>query len=362
MSSSLMSTSPDFTNSCLDVSVSKTGLAFPARFLNNDGHLAITFTSLPFVTAGMVEVRRGVVFADCIVVISVSLVVWQLVENTTSDVKVVGDVIVGEDVDRERDEEVALDVGVDVDVRNDMVLDVGSDVVVGEVDVEMDVYVDMISGEDVTASVDVDVARKAVEVEVVMGADSEADVDTKVVGDVGVIVFVEESLADASVKFMLESDVDGVPLVVVVVIDLNSFTESDRVVVAPGNVDAVLETVVGGNINDDDETDTVEDDAVVADTVVRDVDVEGSDSDDADTVVADDDVDGDVADAVVADDVVVDVVAVIVVVVDSNVDNVDFIAENVVLHISSYSFLIFFSRSSNFGLHRAHFVKYVVFC
>jgi hypothetical protein len=135
-----------------------------------------------------------VVFADFTVVISASLVVWPLVENTKSDVSVVGAVVVGEDVDRERDEEVvALDVGVDVDVRNDMVLDIGSDVVVGRVDVEMDVYVNMVSRVDV---VDVDVARKAVAVEVVVGADSVADVDTKVVG---VIVFMEDSSADASV-------------------------------------------------------------------------------------------------------------------------------------------------------------------
>ncbi len=134
------------------------------------------------------------VFADFTVVISASLVVWPLVENTKSDVSVVGAVVVGEDVDRERDEEVvALDVGVDVDVRNDMVLDIGSDVVVGRVDVEMDVYVNMVSRVDV---VDVDVARKAVAVEVVVGADSVADVDTKVVG---VIVFMEDSSADASV-------------------------------------------------------------------------------------------------------------------------------------------------------------------
>jgi hypothetical protein len=171
---------------------------------------------------------------------------------------------------------------------------------------------------------------------------------------------------------MLESDVDGVPLVVtVVVIDLNSFTESDTVV-APGNVDSELETAVGG-----DETDTVEDDAVVADTVVADIEVEGDDSDDADAVVADGDVDSDDADAAdavsavaeaansgaaVADDVVADsdVVAI------SNFAKVDvdgsFVVENVVLHISSYFFLIFFSRSSSFGLHRAHSVKYVVFC
>ncbi len=191
---------------------------------------------------------------------------------------------------------------------------------------------------------------------------------------------------------------DGVPLVVtVVVIDLNSFTESDRVVVAPGIVDAVLETIVGDNINGGDETDTVEDDAVVADTVVGVGEVEGDDSDDTDTVVADDDVDSDdaeadvafsavavsavavsavavsavadadaaVADAAnsgaaVADDVVADsdVVAI------SNFAMVDvegsFVVENVVLHISSYSFLIFFSRSSSCGLHRAHFVKYEV--
>ncbi len=87
MSSSLMSSSPDFTKS-------NTGLAFPARFLNNDGRLAISFTSLPSVTAGMVEVRRGVV-----VVISASLVVWPLVENTKSVeegaemVVVIGDVV-----------------------------------------------------------------------------------------------------------------------------------------------------------------------------------------------------------------------------------------------------------------------------
>jgi hypothetical protein len=194
-----MSSSPDFTKSCVDLSVSSTGLAFPARFLNNDGHVVITFTSLPFVTAGMVEVRRGVVFADFIVVISVSLVVWPLVENTKSVENVMGAVIVGEAVDRERDEDVALDVNVDVDVRILIVLDVGRYVVSGRVDVEVDVYVDMILRVDVAASVDVDVARKAVEVEVVVGADSEADVDTKVVGDVGEIMFVEETLVDASV-------------------------------------------------------------------------------------------------------------------------------------------------------------------
>ncbi len=161
----------------------------------------------------------------------------------------------------------------------------------------------------------------------------------------------------------------GVP-VVVVVIHVNSFTESGRVV-APGNVDAVLETVVGGNINGGDETDTVEVDAVVAGTVVADVDVEG---DDAVAVVAEVDVDGDDAVAVsavaeaansgaaVADDVVADsdVVAI------SNFAKVDvegkFVVENVVLHISSYSFLIFFSRSSSSGLHRAHLVKYEVIC
>ncbi len=58
---------------------------------------------------------------------------------------------------------------------------------------------DMVSRVDVAASVDVDVARGDVEVEVVVGADSVADVDTKVVTDVGVIMFVEESTADASV-------------------------------------------------------------------------------------------------------------------------------------------------------------------
>ncbi len=164
---------------------------------------------------------------------------------------------------------------------------------------------------------------------------------------------------------------DGVPVVVaVVVIDLNSFTESDRVVVAPGNVDAVLETVVGGNINDGDEIDTVEDDSGDAGTIVADVDVEGDDSDDADTVVADVDVDAAVAvsavgnaansGAAVADDVVADsdVVAISIAKVDVEGNSV---VENVVLHISSYSFLIFFSRSSSSGLHRAHFVKYVVF-
>jgi hypothetical protein len=193
-----MSSSLNFTESCVvDVSVSKTGLAFPARFLNNDGRLAITFTSLPPVTEGMVEVRRGVVFADFIVVISVSLVAWPLVENTMSDVNVVGAVVVGEDVDRIKNGEVAPDVGVDVDVRNDMILDVGSDVVVGGVDIKVDVYVDL--RVDMAASVDIDVAREDVEVEVVVGADRVADVDTKVVGDVGVIVFVEESPADASV-------------------------------------------------------------------------------------------------------------------------------------------------------------------
>ncbi len=126
MSSSLMSSSLDFTDSCADVSVSNTDLAFPTRFLNNVGHLAITFTSFPFVTAGMVEVKRGVVFANFIPVISVSLVVWPLVENTKSveeGAKMV--VVIGEVVDRARDKEVALDVGIDVDVRNDMVLDSG---------------------------------------------------------------------------------------------------------------------------------------------------------------------------------------------------------------------------------------------
>ncbi len=136
-----------------------------------------------------------------VVVISASLVVWPLVENTKSveeGAKMV--VVIGEVVDRARDEEVALDVSVDMDVRNDMVLDVGRDVVVGGVDVKMDVYMDMVSRVDATASVDVDVARGDVEVEVVVGgADSVADMDTKVVGDVGVIVFVEESPADASV-------------------------------------------------------------------------------------------------------------------------------------------------------------------
>jgi hypothetical protein len=145
-------------------------------------------------------VRRGVVFADFKVVISVSLVAWPLVENTKSveeGAKMV--VVIGEVVDRARDGEVAPDVGVGVDVRNDVVLDVGSDVVVGRVDVKVDVNVDMISREDVAASVDVDVAREAVEVEVVVGADSVADVDMKVVGDVGVIMLVDEPPADASV-------------------------------------------------------------------------------------------------------------------------------------------------------------------
>ncbi len=150
-------------------------------------------------TAGIVEVRRGVVFADFIVVISVSLVVWLLAENTKSVKNVVGAVIVGEAVDRERDEDVALDVNVDVDVRIVIVLNVGRDVVVGRVDVKVDVYVDMVLRVDVTASDDVDVAREAVAVEVVVGADSEADVDTKVVRDGGVIMFVEDSPADASV-------------------------------------------------------------------------------------------------------------------------------------------------------------------
>jgi hypothetical protein len=165
---------------------------------------------------------------------------------------------------------------------------------------------------------------------------------------------------------MLESDVDGVPLVVVVVvIDLNSFTESDRVV-APGIVDAVLETVVDDNINGDDETDTVEDDAVVGDTV----DVEGDDSDD--TVVADGDVDSDDDDAAVAVSAVADAANSGAAVADDDVADSDVVAisnfamvdvegnfgvENVVLHISSYSFLIFFSRSSSSGLHRAYFVK-----
>jgi hypothetical protein len=306
----------------------------------------------------MVEVRRGVVFADFIVVLSVSLVAWPLVENTKSveeGAKMV--VVIGEVVDRARDGEVALDVGVDVDVRNDMVLDVGRDVVSGGVDVEMDVYVDMISKVDVAAYVDVDIAGEAVAVEVVVGADSVADEDMKVVGDVGVI--------------MLESDVDGVPLVVVVVIVLNSFTESGRVV-APGNVDSVLETVVGDNINDGDEPDTVEDDSGHAGTIVADVDVEGDDSDDADTVVADGDVDSDDADAAVAVSAVADaansgaaiaddVVADSDVVAVSNFAMVDVesnsVVENVILHISSYSFLIFFSRSSSSGLHRAHFVN-----
>ncbi len=135
--------------------------------------------------------RRGVVFADCIAVISVSLVAWPLVENTKSvEEGAERVVVIGEVVDRARDGEVALDVGVDVDVRNDMALDIGSDVVVGRVDVEMDVYVNMVSRVDV---VEVDVARGDVGVEVVVGADSEADVDMKVVGDV------EESPADASV-------------------------------------------------------------------------------------------------------------------------------------------------------------------
>ncbi len=172
---------------------------------------------------------------------------------------------------------------------------------------------------------------------------------------------------------------DGVSVVVVFdVVDLNSFTESDTVV-APGTVDAVQETVVGDNINDGDETDSVEDDDVVADTVVGVGDVEGDDSDDADTVVADDDVDCDNADAAVAVSAVADAAnsgtAVAVaddvgadsdVVAISNFAKVDvdgsFVVENVVLHISSYSFLIFFSRSSSSGLHRAHFVKYEVFC
>ncbi len=159
---------------------------------------------------------------------------------------------------------------------------------------------------------------------------------------------------------------DGVPLVVVVVvIDLNSFTESDRVV-APGIVDAVLETVVDDNINGDDETDTVEDDAVVGDTV----DVEGDDSDD--TVVADGDVDSDDDDAAVAVSAVADAANSGAAVADDDVADSDVVAisnfamvdvegnfgvENVVLHISSYSFLIFFSRSSSSGLHRAYFVK-----
>jgi hypothetical protein len=200
MSSSLMSSSPDFTKSCVDdVSVSNTGLAFPARFLNNDGRLAITFTSLPVVTAGMVEVRRGVAFADFIVVISISLVAWPRAENTKSVENVMGAVVVGEDVDRERDNEVALDVGVDVDVINGTILDVGRDVVSGRVDVKVDVYVDMVLRVDVAESVDVDVARGDVKADVDVGADRVADVDTKVVGDVGVIVFVEESPADASV-------------------------------------------------------------------------------------------------------------------------------------------------------------------
>jgi len=59
--------------------------------------------------------------------------------------------------------------------------------------------VDMILRVDVAASVDVDVAREAIAVEVVVGADSVTDVDTKVVGDVGVIMFVEKSPANASV-------------------------------------------------------------------------------------------------------------------------------------------------------------------
>jgi hypothetical protein len=321
----------------------------------------------------MVEVRRGVVFADFIVVISVSLVAWPLAENTKSVENVMGAVVVGEDVDwKTRDGEVALDVGVDVDVRNDMVLDVGRDVVSGWFDVKVDVYVDMVSRVDVAASVDVDVARGDVEVEVVVGADSVADVDTKVVTDVGVIMFVEESTADASVWFLLETDVNGVPVVVVVVIDVNSFTGSDRVVVAPGIVESVLETVVGDNINDGDETDTVEDDSDDSGTIVADVDVEGADSDDADTVVADGDVDSDDADAAVAVSAVADaansgaaiaddVVADSDVVAVSNFAMVDVesnsVVENVILDISSYSFLIFFSRSSSSGLHRAHFVN-----
>ncbi len=158
---------------------------------------------MPPVTAGIVEVRRGVV-----VVISASLVVWPLVENMKTfeeDAKMV--VVIGEVVDRARDEEVALDVSVDVDVRNDMVLDIGRDVAVGRVDVKVDVYVDMVLRVDVAASVDVDVAKGDIEVEVVVGGDSEADVDTKVVGDVGVIMFAKESPADASALFMLKSDV-----------------------------------------------------------------------------------------------------------------------------------------------------------
>ncbi len=169
---------------------------------------------------------------------------------------------------------------------------------------------------------------------------------------------------------------NGVPLVVVVVvIDLNSFTESDRVVVAPGNMDAGLETIVGDNINDGDETDTVEVDAVVAGTVDSDVDIEGDA--DADTVVADGDVDSDDADADVAVSAVADAAnssAAVAddVVADSDVVGIfnfakvdvegNFVVENVVLHISSYSFLIFFSRSSSSGLHRAHLVKFEVFC
>ncbi len=146
-------------------------------------------------TAGIVEVKRGGV-----VVISASLVVWPLVENTKTveeGAKMV--VVIGEVVDRARDKEVALDVGVDVDVRNDTILDVERDVVSGRIDDKVDVYVDMVSRVDMAASVDVDVAREAVDVEVVVGADSVADVDTKVVGDVGVIMLVEESLVDASV-------------------------------------------------------------------------------------------------------------------------------------------------------------------
>ncbi len=152
---------------------------------------------------------------------------------------------------------------------------------------------------------------------------------------------------------------NGEPVVVVVVIDLNSFTESDRVVAAPGIVDAVLETVVGDNINSGDETDSVEDD-----------------SGDADTIVADDDVNSDVVDAAVAVTAVAnaansgaavadDVVADSDVVAISNFAKVDVesnsVVENVVLHIFSYSFLIFFSRSSSCGLHRAHLVKYEIF-
>ncbi len=165
---------------------------------------------------------------------------------------------------------------------------------------------------------------------------------------------------------------NGVPVVVVVVIDVNSFTGSDRVVVAPGIVESVLETVVGDNINDGDETDTVEDDSDDSGTIVADVDVEGADSDDADTVVADGDVDSDDADAAVAVSAVADaansgaaiaddVVADSDVVAVSNFAMVDVesnsVVENVILDISSYSFLIFFSRSSSSGLHRAHFVN-----